>query len=109
MTNHTTKVALTPARRHLIEIMQELNHGRIEGLAIRNGDPVITPQLRIVRTVKLSGENGPRPEVSLEDFVLKGKVRDLFEAFDSLKDGTILVLKVQHGLPITYEVEEAAA
>ena len=100
---------LTPARRNLITMMQRLDFGTIENLIIHNGEPIMDPRPHVTRTVKLCGENRPRPEVSLEDFILKDKVRDLFAQFDSLKNGTILLLKVQHGLPVTYEVEGVAA
>ncbi len=109
MTNQTTKATLTPARRRLIDVMQRLGFGTIYDLIIHNGEPILDPSPRRVRTVKLCGENGPRPEVNREDFTLKAEVRDLFAQFDSMKNGTILLLKVQHGLPITYEVEEVAA
>ena len=32
----TTKAALTPARRLLVELMQEVNYGRIEQLEVRD-------------------------------------------------------------------------
>ncbi len=35
MSEVTTKASLTPARRRLLELMQEINFGRIEGLAVR--------------------------------------------------------------------------
>ena len=35
-----TKAALTPARRRLVETMQEINYGRIERLEVRDWEPV---------------------------------------------------------------------
>jgi hypothetical protein len=43
MTDVVTKAALTPARKRLIELMQEINYGRIESLMVRNGEPVFDP------------------------------------------------------------------
>lgn len=43
MSEVTTKASLTPARRRLLELMQEINFGRIEGLAVRGGEPVLDP------------------------------------------------------------------
>jgi RNA polymerase sigma-70 factor (ECF subfamily) len=40
MTDVVTKAALTPARKRLIELMQEINYGRIESIEVRNGEPV---------------------------------------------------------------------
>lgn len=36
MTDVVTKAALTPARKRLIELTQEINYGRIESLEVRN-------------------------------------------------------------------------
>jgi len=40
MTDVTTKAALTPARKRLVEQMQEISYRRIEGLCIQDGKPV---------------------------------------------------------------------
>src|SRR5262245_59935470 len=54
--------ALSRPRRRLVELMQNLNFGRIEVLVIRNGNPILDPLPRVVREVKFGGDNGPRPE-----------------------------------------------
>ena len=36
-----TKQSLSPARRRLVELMQEVNFGRIEGLHVRDGEPIL--------------------------------------------------------------------
>ena len=38
-----TKTSLTPARRRLVELMQEVNFGRIERLKVRDWEPVLDP------------------------------------------------------------------
>jgi hypothetical protein len=43
MPNVVTKAALSPARRRLVELMQEINYGRIERLEVRDGEPVFDP------------------------------------------------------------------
>jgi hypothetical protein len=102
-----TKAGLSPARRRLVELMQGLNFGRIEGLAVRGGDPVFDPPPRVVREVKFGGENGPRPERAAADFVLKTQVAELFQQLDLLGDGTIDALEVKHGLPFRLILAEA--
>ena len=62
----------------LIELMQSINYGRIEGLAVRRGQPVLAPPPRVVREIKFGGENGRRPEIAKSNFMLRGPVRDLF-------------------------------
>jgi hypothetical protein len=104
-----SKAALSPARRRLVELLQQLNFGRVEGLSVLDGDPVFDPPPRVVREVKFGGENGPRPEAAAPDFPLKSQVVELFRHFDEIGDGTIDVLEVKHGLPFRMVVAEAAA
>jgi len=86
--------------------MQTLNFGRVEGLVVRNGEPDFGRGLRAVRTVKMAGSNGPRPEARSEDFVLKREVINLLEYFDRLGGGVVRVIEVKHGLPFIIEIEE---
>lgn len=102
------KASLPEPRRRLLELMQTINFGRIEGLAILDGDPVLDPPPRVIREVKFGGENGPRPEIDAGNFLLKTQVVELFQHFDQLGDGTIEVLEIKHGLPFRMLVAEAA-
>lgn len=95
-------------RQRLVELMQRINFGRIEGLVVREKQPVLEPPPVIIREVKFGGENGPRPEVHAEDFLLKTQVVKLFAALDELCDGIIDGLDVKHGLPFRMLVREAA-
>jgi hypothetical protein len=105
----TSKSNLTQQKQQLIGLMQRLNFGCIEGLIVRDGEPVLEPKPRIVREVKFGGENGPRPEAAKQDFTLKKEVRDLFAQMEALGDGTVLSLEVKHGLPFKMSFEEDAA
>lgn len=98
-TSSRTRRTLSPARQHLVHTLQWLNFGKIEQLSVRDGEPTCTDGLRIVREVKFGGENGPRPEAALDDFLLKAQVVELFEYFDRVRDCDIDVLDVKHGLP----------
>jgi hypothetical protein len=98
------KTALPEPRKRLIEVLQTLNFGRIEDLLIRDGNPVLDPMPRIVREHKFAGENGARPELDARDFVLKAQVVDLFRLLDDIRDGTIAMLTVKHGLPFHAEL-----
>jgi hypothetical protein len=104
MSTPQTKSALSPARRRLVEICQKLNFGRIEGLQVRAGEPVLEPMPRVVREHKFCSENGPRPEASRADCKLKNQVGDLMQLLDDLGDGTVAVLTVKHGLPFHAEL-----
>jgi hypothetical protein len=105
----TTKSSLSQPRAQLIELMQHINFGRIEGIIIRNGEFVLDPRPRVVREIKFCAENGPRPEATKQDFVLKAQVRDFFAQVEALGNGFIHSLEVKHGLPFKMIVEENTA
>ena len=104
-----TKASLPPPRRHLLELMQQVDFGHIGGLAVCHGDPLLNPPPRVIREIKFGSENGPRPELALEDFVLKKQVVDLFESSDRLSDRTRVTIEVKHDLPFRMSVEETIA
>ena len=87
--------------------MQEMYFGRIEGLAVVNGQPVFDPPPRIVRQVKFCSENGPRREKTPNDFNLKEQVVELFDAIARMGTGTVESIEVKHGLPFLMNLEEA--
>jgi hypothetical protein len=109
MSTYGTKASLSPARRRLLELFQQINFGRLECLTIQNGEPQLAPPPRVVREIKFGGENGPRPELSAGNFLLKAQVVELFGYFDRLGNGTIEVLEIKHGLPFRMLVAEAAS
>ena len=47
--------------RLMLELLQRLNFGRLEGLPVRGGEPVLVPPPRAIREYKFGGEKGPRP------------------------------------------------
>jgi hypothetical protein len=109
MPTHLTKALLSPARRRLLEVFQQINFGRLESLTVRDGDPVFDPHPVIVREHKFGGENGPRPELQIADFLLKQQVVELFTFFDQRQNGVIDVLEIKHGLPFRMIVTEVPA
>ena len=108
MRSTSTKASLSAPRRRLLEAMQRLNFGRIEGLAIRNGEPVFQPAPRMIQDIKIGGENGPRPELTIEDFALKSPAIELFDHLSRIGDGTLESIEVKYGMPFKLVVEQAA-
>lgn len=100
------KYALSKQRRDLLEIMQRVNFGRIEGLTVRSGEPAFDPSPRIIREIKLGGEHTPRTELEQTDFELKAQVVELFHYLTELGNGTIACLEVKHGLPFRLVIEQ---
>lgn len=103
------KSTLTPAQADLVELMQNLDFGMIEGLVISSGLPVMKPRPRVVRDVKFGAGNGHRSETGLTDFALKSNVQELMDTFASLGNATVRRLEIKHGLPFRMQVEEASA
>jgi len=89
--------------------MQQINFGRLENLVVAGGQVVMDPPPRVVREHKFGGDNGPRPELRSDDFLLKQQVVELCTMLDDLQDGVIDVLEVKHGLPFRMILREVAA
>ena len=104
-----TKSSLSEPQHRLVELMQRINFGRIEGLVVRAGAPVLDPRPRIIREIKFGGENGPRAESAKADFALKAQVRDLLAQLEALGDGVIPCIEIQRGLPFRMTLEEVCA
>ena len=109
MVADVAKSSLTPSQQKLLAEMQRINFGRIFGLTVRDGQPVMDPPPRVVREIKFGGDNGPRPEAVKADFALKAQVRDLFAQLEALGDGVIPCIEIQRGLPFRMTVEEVFA
>ena len=104
-----TKSSLSHNQMQLLELMQRINYGRIEGLRISHGEPLLNPSPRIVKEIKFGGSNGPRREATKVDFTLKNQMRDLFAQLEIYGTGVIPCIEVQSGLPFRMTIEEVAA
>ncbi len=102
-----TKASLTAARRRLVEMMQEINYGRIEQLEVRDSEPVFDPPPRVVRQVVFGKTNGVNPLRTQSGFALKKSVVQLFEIFDREQCLSILELVINDGLPVRMTVADA--
>lgn len=107
MNELTTKSSLSDAKQRLIRLMQSINFGRIEGLQVRAGEPVFDPAPRLVRKLKIGGENGPRQETVCGDFWLKQQVVELLDAIASVGDGEVLAIEIKYGLPFSVSFRQA--
>ena len=103
-----TKAALTPARRLLVELMQDVNFGRVERLEVRDWEPVLDPPPRVVRQIVFGKANGPNARRATDGFVLKKKVAELFEVFDRERSFLILELVIDNGLPVRMAVADTS-
>ena len=107
MNQPTTKSSLSVAQRQLVELLQQLNFGRLEGLQVRGGQPVLQ-SARIVKKFRMGAENAARSESNLQDFWLKQQAIEMLQAISALGDGEVLAIEVKYGLPFLIEIEHAA-
>ncbi len=90
---------LSAPRQVLVRLLQSINFGYVEGLEIRDGQPVFSPAPTVFVEVKLDAENEPRPEVDFTDFELRSEVTRLVEQLDQLGNGSIDRIDVRYGVP----------
>ena len=95
-------------RKYLLRLMQENPYSRIDNLIIAFGDPVFEPTTKVIAEHRFGGNDGPRRQAELADFVLKKEHVDLFRQFDEIGSGVILTLEVKGGLPFRMFREVAA-
>jgi hypothetical protein len=95
-------VGLSPARKCLVDVLREIQFGRIEGLSIIGGEPQFIPHPTIIQTIRLPLEdcNLPSPPV---DYALKRHFNDLFHCFDRWRDRLISRLECRFGVPCLVE------
>ena len=106
MDSVASKADLPPAGVWLVELMQGIGFGCILDLSVRGGKPTFDPPPRVMRKLKIGGENGPRPEARAADFALKREVLEFFEHLERLGNGVVRRIEVKGGLPFSLDVEE---
>jgi len=90
---------VSAARRAFIRRCQRLDHGNIRGLEVRDCEPVFGPKTEVLHDLKLDGNDAPRPEQDLGDFVVCKEIRRLFSMLDAFGNGTIEHVEVRTGVP----------
>jgi hypothetical protein len=90
---------LSPSRKALVRLCQDLNFGSILNVKVVNGEVSFDPQPEVIVDIRLDEEVDPRAELELDDFSLRPQVCRLFAQIDALKNGTIERIAVYAGLP----------
>ena len=106
MSRDPTAADLHPARQRLLALMRTLGYGRIEGLRVSAGQPVLDPLPRMVREVKFPQEGEPTRILPAdpERTVLKKQHRQFLALLDQVGDGVIESVVVCNGLPFRADV-----
>ncbi|MDP8237676.1 MAG: hypothetical protein P9X24_01180 [Candidatus Hatepunaea meridiana] len=96
----TNKRDISAPRRKLLEVMQDINFGRIEGLQVREGEPVFDPMPTMLSLFLFGKDNGPNASRRNDGLIIKKKVVELFEVFDREQSLSIRELMIDDGLPV---------
>jgi hypothetical protein len=101
-----TKNSLSFQQRKFIELMQRIHFGQIFGLKVKDGEPVLDPHPRVLREIKLGGECSSRTELASKNFALKSQIMDFFAHLNRIKNGTVKVIEIKHGLPFLIKMDD---
>jgi hypothetical protein len=89
---------LSASRQAFVRLCQAINHGSIENLEIRASEPVLDPMPVLLKDVKLDSDDGPRPELALDDYVVSEEVSRLMRLLDDTESGTFRRVEIRGGL-----------
>jgi hypothetical protein len=90
---------LSPSRKALIRLCQDLNFGSILNVKVVNGEVSLDLQPEVIVDIRLDEEAGERAESELGDFTLRTEVCRLLAQIDALGNGTIEKIVVHGGVP----------
>lgn len=96
---------VSPPRQALVRLCQSIDYGQILDLNIRDREPVFHPAPRVLRDIKLDFEVEVRPEVALDDFLLREEVCRLLYRLDEMVAGRIQRIEVRAGIPQRVVIE----
>ena len=104
MNNCQMKSSLDATEKWLVEVMQNLRFGRIEGLHVKDGEPLRYPAPMFVRSRKFTRSSDARTAQD-RDFALKAQVSWLLSEIAEVGNGVIRSVTVQDGLPVLVDWE----
>lgn len=90
---------LSPSRQRLVRILQAINFGELQGVHVRDTDPILDESSVVILDAKLDIDEVPRPELGLADFALSAEVLRLMCRLDELRNCMIQRLQVRAGIP----------
>jgi hypothetical protein len=96
---------LSHARQTLLRLCQSINHGSIENLRVEHAEPIFEPAPAVLKDVKLDSDEGTRPELSLENFVVGDEAGRLMNHLDEMDRGILRRVEVRAGIPRRIVIE----
>jgi hypothetical protein len=98
--------SLSRERRQLLRWLRELSFGWVEGLQVRDGEPVVSPAPKRVREVKLQGESVRLLTDAELEMPLREPELELLKYFDQVQNVTIERLLVKYSMPFKADAIE---
>jgi len=99
-----TRGSLSAEQAMLLEIIENLGWGHVDGLLIESGQPNYERPPRIVQEIKLDAEPERPPDNKAIDFILKKAFVSLFDELSRLRTG-VVDIEVRHGAPFRLILE----
>jgi hypothetical protein len=99
-----SKRSLSPAKRWLVQRMQQIGYGTLYDLPVRDGEPIISPPPKIKQLFKLGSKRSPK--LCSRDAALKQQHIELFDLMEEKRNGRITKLVIEDGLPFSVEWED---
>lgn len=106
MTESTKVRELSGPQSRILKEMQRRNYGTLEGVLMKNGDPLITDETIVNQTIKIGGNNGPRREHRLHNYELKSAQIQFLEELKAIPDGSLFDVVFSGGLPLFIQMRE---
>ncbi|MHB1002025.1 MAG: hypothetical protein ACYC27_22520 [Armatimonadota bacterium] len=104
MSHNPSPTILSKEQRRLLLLMKEINYGRIESLAIRNGNPVFDRSTKVIRYIKFS--EGDQNTVQRSDLLHKPQISKFLGYINGLDNNLLELLEIKDGLPFLMNIVE---
>lgn len=101
------RTSLSQRERRLLQLMQEIHYGRIEGLVISDGEPVIESSTIVFRDVKFGPNSSKKPVLVDHNYLDKPQIASMLQQFHALGDSVVEFLDIHDGLPFRMRVMES--
>lgn len=97
--------APSPAVLTVVQLCLDLQYGRIERLHVRDGEPVLEPMPKVIRTVKFSAPTSKHSATTLAEVLSKPQTKAFLQEISMMKSACIQRLEVRDSQPCFVEIE----
>jgi hypothetical protein len=92
------------SEKRILTAMRKMPFSRFENVPIKDGELILDPWPRTVRTVKFGPEPSTRTHQTPGEFELQRSVVELFAYVRAVSLGEISRLEIRHGVPVAMEI-----